>query len=397
MRGDFGRYLVAVLVTVSGNWAQNVVLGILAFEVSGSALVAGLAISLRQLPLLLLAPFAGRIIDRHDRTRLIATCQAAAGVVTFAFFLVAMADLASTPGVLGFSTLLGLFSVLDVPSRVALVADLVSMDRISPAMAAANTASALGRVIGPATATAVMATSSYEWVFLVNAASYLVTSTMFGTLKGRSGSGPGDGEARPRPIPLRQVLRTGDVGAALLTVAAVATLVVNSQVVLLVLVDDVLMLSDSVYGALLIVLGVGGVGGTLAAGRIARPSLGLLVGLTAAAGVLLLAFSATRTSVVLLGLALVGGIAIGVFATAAVSFLQRRAPDGERGRVVALFEAVFTGAAPLGATLAGSVTEGLGARSTLALFGLAVIAVAVGALLVSRRGRSHLALRDHSL
>ncbi len=384
----FRRYLVAVAVTVSGNWAQNVVMAIVALDVSDSALVAGLAISLKQLPLLLIAPMAGRFIDDRSKSLLVARAQTGAGLLTFALFAAAVGGALSTPLILAYALALGMFSVIDVPARVALIADLVPEGRISRATSAANTASALGRVIGPAVAAVMIAAVSTNAVFALNAFSYLVTASLFLSL--RTEPTPIAGPTGEHRTSTRQLLKSSTFLPVYVLVFVVAVLVVNSQVVLLVLIRDVLRVEEGRYGVLLFVLGVGAVAGTLATGRLASPRVGQLALVTLIAGCALLVIAWASEFLVVAIAATVAGVAVGSFATASSTYLQLKSASTGRGQALALFEALFTGASPIGAALAGVFAEAFGAPRTLTVFGLVVTSVALAVLLTGSGERNPL-------
>lgn len=373
-RGPFRWYLAALAITVTGNWAQNVALALVALDESGSATVVGLALSLRYLPLLLLGPWVGKHLDRYRKANIVAVAQAVAGTLTLAFFLAAIADAMSTALILVYSVGAGLCTVADVPSRVAMIGELVERATISKATATASVASVLGRVIGPAVATAIMTVSSPDWVFLVNAVSFFVTARIFRGV-GAASVGRSHIEATPGHRSLRSVLRSTELSVPLAMALAMALFVLNTQVVLLVLLTEVLDRPESSYGMLLVVMGVGGAVGAVTGGRVRAPTVSFLAAVTAVAGLLLLVLSAAGFTAVVVAGAL-GGAVVGLFSTAASTYLQLAASDHERGWIMSLQEAAFTGAAPVGAAIAGVMTEVLGARQTFVGYAVAVLAVA---------------------
>jgi predicted MFS family arabinose efflux permease len=74
------------------------------------------------------------------------------------------------------------------------------------------------------------------------------------------------------------------------------------------------------------------------------------------------------------------------FMITANTLLQLRAAPQARGRVMALYGAVFLGSTPLGSVIIGWVGEHVGARATFHLGG--IIAMAVGASVLWLRRRS---------
>ncbi|HEY2725278.1 MAG TPA: MFS transporter, partial [Pseudonocardiaceae bacterium] len=83
MRGSpgFRRYLAARVVSAAGTLLTAVVLPVLLYRLTGSAGWTAAAVAVEAAPHLLLAPFAGAIAARLDRTRLLFTADLAGGAL----------------------------------------------------------------------------------------------------------------------------------------------------------------------------------------------------------------------------------------------------------------------------------------------------------------------------
>jgi MFS family permease len=134
---------------------------------------------------------------------------------------------------------------------------------------------------------------------------------------------------------------------------------------------DVLRGGPDTLGALMGAAGVGALAGALLLARRGHiRGLGrLIVGTTAAFGVGLMTFSASRhlwlSLVILLGV----GFSWMVLVAASNTLLQAFAVDEMRGRVMSLFSMMLVGMAPLGSLLAGSLAALVGAPMTVAING----------------------------
>ena len=80
---NFRLYFIGQLVSVSGTWMQNVAEGYLVFKLTQSELWLGLVACAAGLPLILLAPVAGTIVDRVPRRRLMMFTQTAQMILAF--------------------------------------------------------------------------------------------------------------------------------------------------------------------------------------------------------------------------------------------------------------------------------------------------------------------------
>ena len=67
----FRLFAAGQVVSIIGSWIQQVALSWLVFRLSGSVFLLGLSGFLLQIPHLFVAPFAGMVVDRLPRVRLL--------------------------------------------------------------------------------------------------------------------------------------------------------------------------------------------------------------------------------------------------------------------------------------------------------------------------------------
>ena len=148
------------------------------------------------------------------------------------------------------------------------------------------------------------------------------------------------------------------------------------------------------YGLLGTFLAVGSLTGALLAASRERARMRLVVGAVLAFGVtssvaaLMPTYWTFAASLVLVGLSAL------TLMTAANATVQLSTPPEMRGRVMALYFAVFIGGTPLGAPVVGWVGETFGARWTIAVGGVtALLAGAAALAFLARRSVRRPALR----
>ena len=73
---NYRIYFAGQLVSLAGTWMQQIAMVWLAYRLTGSALVLGVVGFASQIPILVLSPFGGVLIDRFDRRRLLILTQA---------------------------------------------------------------------------------------------------------------------------------------------------------------------------------------------------------------------------------------------------------------------------------------------------------------------------------
>lgn len=145
-------------------WLEILVLGIYAFDVSGSALVVSLMVVARMAPMVLFGTLIGAVVDRLDRrlTLIVAFSSMALGS---AFIAISGLDGEVALWVLALVAFFnGLGWSTDFPVRRTLISDAVDADRLGTAMAFDSATNSLTRMLGPLIGGVV-----YQWLGLSSA------------------------------------------------------------------------------------------------------------------------------------------------------------------------------------------------------------------------------------
>jgi len=142
------------------------------------------------------------------------------------------------------------------------------------------------------------------------------------------------------------------------------------------------------YSASTVAMGIGALAGGLVIASRRRPSHQLLVAVSLAFGVLILAVAVAPTLPLCLALLVPMGGASVMFIATANSLLQLNSSGAMRGRVMALWAMVFLGSTPIGAPLIGFLAGHYGARFALGVGGVATLLSAIWAGFALRRIRN---------
>src|SRR5262247_3878084 len=73
---NYRLYFGGQSVSLVGTWITRVATSWLVYRLTGSELLLGVAGFAGQIPTLIIAPFAGVLVDRHDRRRILLWTQA---------------------------------------------------------------------------------------------------------------------------------------------------------------------------------------------------------------------------------------------------------------------------------------------------------------------------------
>src|SRR4051794_34031432 len=136
-------------VSLVGTWITRVATSWLVYRLTGSELLLGVVGFCGQIPTMLLAPFAGVLVDRTDRHRLLVITQVLSLLQSLALGILTLAHAITVKWVLILQVAQGLINAFDTPARQAFVVEMVEDRADLPNAIALNSAMVNGsRVIG---------------------------------------------------------------------------------------------------------------------------------------------------------------------------------------------------------------------------------------------------------
>jgi MFS family permease len=374
------------LASLIGTWMQTVAQSWLVYRLTDSALLLGLTGFASQIPVFVLAPLGGVIADQVDRRRILIWTQATMMVLALLLAALTLAGVVEVWQIFVLAALLGVANAFDIPARQAFVVSLVARSALPNAIALNSSMFNGARMLGPAVAGVVVAAVGEGWCFLINGVSYVGVIAALLMIRA-------PGLARP-PAAIsawEKVVEgfefswnTPPVRALLLLLGLISLMGIPYAVLMPIVADRVLDAGASGYGLLMSASGVGALGGaaSLAVRRTVR-GLGTWVAVSACGfGVCLLLFSLSRSLWLSAALLVPAGFFMMIEMASSNTLIQAMVPDRLRGRVMSVYSMMFMGMAPLGALMAGSLAEPIGAPATIAFGGAACI---VGGLFFARR------------
>jgi MFS family permease len=377
-RRSFRWWFAGQITSSSGVMTQAVALSWTVLQATGSAVWLSVLTACSFGPSLLLGPWAGALVDRSDRRRLLIVTQALLMLFAAALFVLEMAGELRLPFILGISLLSGAVSAVDSTARQVYVVDLVGKDAVASAVGLWEVALNASRVLGPGLGGLLLATSGAASCFGVNSLTYL--APLFVLLRMASVPGAaGAGKVRQRGAAregLRYAVRT-PLYRALLPMSLASGLIFSMGVALPPLVSRSLHFGGGGYGAMMAAFGVGGLPGALLAASSPEPTgrRVRILALFTAASVLIVAWS-PDAAVALVGMVLTGMSSIWFIALANTLAQLRCAPE-MRGRVMSLWGMAMTGTLPITSFVVGGVIDSAGPRFGFSISGVCVAAAAI--------------------
>src|SRR2546430_5834641 len=148
----FGLFFLGQGVSLIGTWMQNIAQGWLVLELTNSPFYVGLVSALGSLGVLLLTLYAGVLVDRTNKHRLVILTQSLSMLPAFALALLVRSGTVAVWHVAALAAFLGVVNAFDIPARQAFIVDLVGKEDLINAIALNSSAFNAARVIGPAVA-----------------------------------------------------------------------------------------------------------------------------------------------------------------------------------------------------------------------------------------------------
>jgi len=369
---NYRLFATGSLVSNVGTWMQRVAQDWLILTLTASAGALGLTTGLQFLPILLFSPFAGVIADRYPKRRVLAVTQLLLGVSAGTLGLLAITGLVQPWHVYVLAFVFGTGTAFDAPARQAFVNEMVERDRLPNAVALNSASFNLARMIGPALAGLAIAwmgsgVSATGWVILVNAASYGAVIVSLARLRVHELTpttplGRGPGQLRDG---IRYVRARPDLLLVMAVVFCCGTFGLNFQMTTALMATEVYGQGAGEFGLLGSILAVGSLAGSLLAARRVRPRQRLVVASAVAFGAVVAVAGLMPSYLAFAAVLPLCGFAAMTVITSANAFVQMGTAARVRGRVMALYMAIFMGGTPIGSPLLGWVAEQFGARWTL--------------------------------
>ena len=382
---DFRLVLTAWGLSALGDFLAVVALTLRIQEDTGSGLAVSALLIAAALPVVLLNPLGGWLVDRFETRTVLAAVAAAQAVVAVALGLVEGAAITIA---LVFVLNAGL--TVERPALFALIPRIVGEDQ---------------------------APRAYAWFEAVKYATITLGFVLGGVLTGAFGSGTAlivdAGDVRghgavalalrtrrtpaPRNEPEERAMTAGlrligsDLVLRSMVIVLAASIVFGGidNVANVFFAKDTLDAGDAGYGLLAAAWGVGMIGGATAAGRrvAARTAAAAVSGAVALMGAAIALVSISPVLLVAVVFMVAGGLGNGLSNVAMRVLLQSRVADALRGRVYSAYQGALTVADFVALAAGGALVELIGPRNTLALAGVGCLVASLIGLPAVRRAR----------
>ena len=372
---NFRLFVEGQSLSLIGTWLQMVALTWLVYKMTNSALMLGIVGFAGQLPMFVVAPFAGVFADRWNRHKMLLLTQSFALLQALLLTILVFLDVVQIWHIIILSIILGLINAFDMPIRQAFVFDMIEdhKEDVGNAIALNSSMVNAARLIGPSIAGILIATVGEGWCFLVNSISFIavVVSLLRMQIK-----------TKPKPIKdfkIYQQLKEGfsysfnfaPIKNLILLLALVSLFSTSVTLLAPVIAKDYLKGSADTYGFLIAAYGSGALLGAIyLLNKNNVLGLGRIISLAVTVfGISLIFFGFSRIFFLSSILMFFAGTGMMLQIASTNTLLQTISEENKRGRVMSFYTMAFRGMSPFGSLIAGSLGNSIGAPATLVLSG----------------------------
>jgi len=357
---------------------QNIALSWLVYRLTGSVFLLGLIGFTSQIPTFIISPFAGVLLDRYNRLKILRLAQILFMIQALIMASLVLLKIIQVWHIIALSLVFGLISAFDAPARQSLVIHLIDKpSRISNAIALNSAVFNGARLAGPAIAGIIIGLVGEGICFLLNAISFLAVIYALYRIRIKPVSAvKSENFTKSFKEGFQYTFRTKPKQILLLLLAILSLFGLPYIILLPAYTREILHGSADTLGFLMSASGAGAFLAALyMAARKTVIGLGKLLMfcmIIFGTCMLLIAFSQVMLPVLIV--LFFTGFSMIVSVSAVNTMLQTISDEDKRGRVMSFYAMALLGTTPIGNLLAGTIASVIGIPYTLMAGGIITFA-----------------------
>ncbi len=380
---DFRLLWIGQVISHLGGWMQITAQSWLVYQMTGSALQVGLTGFVRTIPFIFITLYAGTVVDRVDRRKLLITIEGLNGLLMLFLAILVAGDWVELWHIYAVSAGIGAVAAFEAPARSSLIPYLVPREDLMTAIGLNSSVRKGSQVIGPALGGLFVASFGVAGAFFIHSAAYVVLLACLALMRTTN---PIDD--RPARSPLQSMMEgvryvtTDSSLTTLLIMQSIVSLFGSTQPMMVVFAKDIFNTGPEGLGFLQSAVGVGAILGSIVlAARGDVHNKGRLIFVS---GLLfsgsMLAFAAAPTFLIAVPILIFSGFVDIMFGTTKQTVIQLLVNRSFLGRVMSLNSISQRGLGQGAGFQSGALTSIIGVQWATAIGGL----VCLGALFTAR-------------
>jgi len=371
---NFKLFFTGQAISLIGTWMTRLAVSWLVYRLTGSALLLGIVGFSGQILTFVMAPFAGVLIERMDRRKVLVFTQIFSGLQSLALAVLTLMKVITIHEIIALSALQGLIDAFDMPGRQSFMVQMVDDKRdLGNAIALNSSIVNVARLVGPAMAGFVIAWVGEGYCFLIDGISYgaVIASLLMMHVKPLG--------VKRAAVSMVEQMKEGwvyvssfhPIRTILLLFALMSFMGMPYMVLLPIFAAQVLHGGPHTLGLLTAASGVGALSSAVSL-AMRKSVVGLVrmiqvASLMFGGGLILFALShvlwLSMVTMLFVGYGMMQGLA------GSNTVIQTLVPEDKRSRVMSYYTMAFVGMMPFGSLLGGTLAHRFGAPHTVMISG----------------------------
>jgi MFS family permease len=371
---NFKLFFYGQSISLIGTWMQKTAVSWLVYRLTGSALLLGLVGFVSLIPSLVLSPFAGSLIDRYDRYKILVITQVVSMLQAGALAALIFFECYNIPMIIALSLIQGIINAFDVTCRQSLMVEMVDNKEDLPnAIALNSTMTNLARIAGPALAGVLLSTFGEDFCFIGNFLSYIpVLLCLFMMRLNLSISEPSQKSIWVElEEGFRYVKADKDLSSMIILIGISSLFVIPFNTLMPIFAKDIFNGTAKTFSWFESAAGLGSVASAMYMANL--KSSRFLVKITMVASVIfgagLICLSVSGTLAIALIFMSITGVGMMAQTSSINTYIQTHSIPEMRGRAISYFVMAYQGMIPIGSLLIGWTANAFGPRMALTIAG----------------------------
>ena len=371
---NFKLFFYGQSISLIGTWMQKTAVSWLVYRLTGSALLLGLVGFVSLIPSLVLSPFAGSLIDRYNRYKILVITQVVSMLQAGALAALIFFEFYNIPMIIALSLVQGIINAFDVTCRQSLMVEMVDNKEDLPnAIALNSTMTNLARIAGPALAGILLSAFGEDFCFIGNFLSYIpVLLCLFLMKLNLTISEPSQKTIWVElEEGFRYVTADRDLSSMIILIGISSLFVIPFNTLMPIFAKDIFNGTARTFSWFESAAGLGSVASAMYMANL--KSSKFLVKITMVASVIfgasLIFLSVSGTLPIALFFMTITGVGMMAQTSSINTYIQTHSIPEMRGRAISYFVMAYQGMIPIGSLLIGWTANAFGPRMAVTIAG----------------------------
>jgi MFS family permease len=371
---NFKLFFYGQSISLIGTWMQKTAVSWLVYRLTGSALLLGLVGFVSLIPSLILSPFAGSLIDRYDRYKILVITQVVSMLQAGALAALIFFEYYNIPMIIALSLVQGIINAFDVTCRQSLMVEMVDNKEDLPnAIALNSTMTNLARIAGPALAGMLLSAFGEDFCFIGNFLSYIpVLLCLFMMRLNLTVSAPSQKSIWVElEEGFRYVTADKDLTSMIILIGISSLFVIPFNTLMPIFAKDIFNGSAKTFSWFESAAGLGSVASAMYMANLKSSRFLVKITMVASAifGASLIFLSLSGTLAVALFFMTITGLGMMAQTSSINTYIQTHSIPEMRGRAISYFVMAYQGMIPIGSLLIGWTANAFGPRMAVTIAG----------------------------